>query len=95
MSCTKIMVPKGAEGEIVEITSGSFNITETIAKIKDKDGVVHDVCMLQKWPVRVQRPYTQKLSPDFPMITGSACHRHPVPNRQRRYCCGTGSVRLR
>ena len=66
----KIMVPKGAEGEIVEITSGSFNITETIAKIKDKDGVVHDVCMLQKWPVRVQRPYTQKLSPDFPMITG-------------------------
>ena len=66
----KIMVPKGAEGEIVEITSGSFNITETIAKIKDKDGVIHDVCMLQKWPVRVQRPYTQKLSPDFPMITG-------------------------
>ena len=66
----KIMVPKGAEGEIVEITSGSFNITETIAKIKDKDGVVHDVCMLQKWPVRVQRPYTQKLSPVFPMITG-------------------------
>ena len=66
----KIMVPKGAEGEIVEITSGSFNITETIAKIKDKDGVVHDVCMLQKWPVRVQRPYTQKLSLDFPMITG-------------------------
>ncbi len=70
LSCTKSWFQKGAEGEIVEITSGSFNITETIAKIKDKDGVVHDVCMLQKWPVRVQRPYTQKLSPDFPMITG-------------------------
>ncbi len=66
----KIMVPKGAEGEIVEITPGSFNITETIAKIKDKNGEIHDVCMLQRWPVRVQRPYKQKLSPDFPMITG-------------------------
>ena len=66
----KIMVPKGAEGEIVELYSGSYNITETIAKIKDKDGNIHDVCMLQRWPVRVQRPYKQKLSPDFPMITG-------------------------
>ncbi len=67
---TNTMVPKGAEGEIVEIYSGSYNITETIAKIKDKDGNIHDVCMLQKWPVRVQRPYAQKLSPDIPMITG-------------------------
>ena len=66
----RIMVPKGAEGEIVELYSGSYNITETIAKIKDKDGNIHDVCMLQRWPVRVQRPYKQKLSPDFPMITG-------------------------
>ena len=66
----KIMVPKGAEGEIVELYSGSYNITETIAKIKDKDGNIHDVFMLQRWPVRVQRPYKQKLSPDFPMITG-------------------------
>ena len=60
----RIMVPKGAEGEIVELYSGSYNITETIAKIKDKDGNIHDVCMLQRWPVRVQRPYKQKLSPD-------------------------------
>lgn len=66
----KIMVPKDVEGEIVEITSGSYNITETIAKVKDKDGNIHDVCMLQRWPVRVQRPYAEKLSPDIPMITG-------------------------
>ena len=26
--------------------------------------------MLQKWPVRVGRPYKQKLSPDVPLITG-------------------------
>ena len=66
----KVMLPKGADGEIVEIYSGSFNITETIAKVKDKDGNIHDVCMLQRWPVRVQRPYAEKLSPDIPMITG-------------------------
>ena len=66
----KVMVPQGSEGEIVEIFSGSYNITETIARIKGADGVVRDVCMLQKWPVRVQRPYKEKLSPDIPMITG-------------------------
>ena len=26
--------------------------------------------MLQKWPVRVGRPYKQKLSPDMPLVTG-------------------------
>ena len=26
--------------------------------------------MLRKWPVRVQRPYSEKLTPHEPMITG-------------------------
>ena len=25
---------------------------------------------MQKWPVRIGRPYKQKLSPDMPLITG-------------------------
>ncbi len=65
----KIMIPHGVEGEIIEINSGDFTITETIAKINTKNGVV-EVIMLQKWPVRKGRPYKQKLAPNMPMITG-------------------------
>ncbi len=34
----KIMVPYGVEGEVADIKPGSFNITETIAVIKQPDG---------------------------------------------------------
>lgn len=66
----KIMVPNGVSGKISKIESGSFNIVQTIAVIIDESGKTHEVCMLQKWPVRVQRPFKEKLSPDMPMITG-------------------------
>ena len=66
----KIMVPPGLKGKVAEIKEGSFNILETVAVIEREDGTKEDVPMLQKWPVRVERPYAQKLPPDIPMITG-------------------------
>ena len=95
MSPTRSWCPRAPRGEIVELYSGSYNITETIAKIKDKDGNIHDVCMLQRWPVRVQRPYKQKLSPDFPMITGQRVIDTliPIAKGGTRRC--TGPVRFR
>lgn len=91
----KIWFQRAPRAKSLRLPPAASTSPRPLPKSRTRTAVVHDVCMLQKWPVRVQRPYTQKLSPDFPMITGSACHRHPVPNRQRRYCCGTGSVRLR
>ena len=38
--------------------------------MKADDGTVKDVMMMQKWPVRKQRPFKNKLSPEKPMITG-------------------------
>ena len=64
-----IMVPPGISGELIEIKSGSYTIEETVAKIKDKD-TVHSITMLQKWPVRIQRPYREKLNPSMPLFTG-------------------------
>lgn len=66
----KIMVPVGIQGEIVEIRGGMYRITDTVARVKDDDGTVKDVMMMQKWPVRKQRPFKSKLSPEKPMITG-------------------------
>lgn len=66
----RIMVPIGIEGEIVDIKSGDFTILEVIASIKNPKGETKDITMLQKWPVRRGRPYTNKLAPDEAMITG-------------------------
>ena len=66
----KIMVPPTMRGTITSIQSGSFNVTETIATLKTEDGREVPLTMLQKWPVRVGRPYTQKYPPKRPLCSG-------------------------
>ena len=66
----KIMVPPKTRGTIVDLRSGDFKVTDRIGKIKYEDGTIEDITLMQKWPVRVSRPYQQKLPPVDPMITG-------------------------
>ncbi len=66
----KIMVPPNVSGTIVEMRSGDFRVTDRIGKIKYEDGTITDITLIQKWPVRVSRPYKEKLPPVDPMITG-------------------------
>ena len=66
----RIMVPFGVEGELVSITPGSFTLDEPVAQVKKPGGEIVDVVMLQRWPVRRQRPFKTKLSPNTPMVTG-------------------------
>ena len=66
----KIMCPPGKKGTIMELYSGDFKVTDRIGKLKLEDGTIEDIMLVQKWPVRVSRPYKQKLPPVEPMITG-------------------------
>lgn len=66
----KIMVPNGMSGTIKEITSGSFHVDETIATLTTPDGREVPLTMMQKWPVRVGRPYKKKFVPSTPLSTG-------------------------
>ncbi len=66
----KIMIPYGIQGEIKEIYKDKFTVTDTIALIKDHEGSIHEIKMLQKWPVREPRPFKEKLPPIEPLITG-------------------------
>ncbi|MEG1984321.1 MAG: V-type ATP synthase subunit A [Oscillospiraceae bacterium] len=66
----KIMVPPNVRGKLVDIKSGEFTITETIAVLELENGEKLELPMLQKWPVRRGRPFAQKLTPTEPMITG-------------------------
>ncbi|MGM0608603.1 MAG: V-type ATP synthase subunit A [Candidatus Muiribacteriota bacterium] len=66
----KIMVPPRIEGEITQIKSGNFTVEEVIGKIKDNNGKEHELKLMQKWPVRMPRPYKERLAPETPLVTG-------------------------
>ena len=66
----KIMVPPKLSGKLVDIKSGSFTVTETVAVLEQKDGTRVELPMMQKWPVRVGRPYKHKYPPTIPLQSG-------------------------
>ena len=65
----KIMVPNGISGTVKEIKSGEFHVTDTVCVVETDKGI-SELSLMQKWPVRNGRPYSKKLSPDKPLITG-------------------------
>ncbi|WMJ88800.1 V-type ATP synthase subunit A [Anaerocolumna sp. MB42-C2] len=66
----KIMIPKGVKGSITSIQEGEFTIEDTIALVQNENGEIINISMMQKWPVRVGRPYKEKLPPAMPLVTG-------------------------
>ena len=66
----KIMVPYGVKGTVKEIKEGEFIVTDVVAVITDANGKDQDVQMLQRWPVRIARPYTKKHMPSRPLNSG-------------------------
>ena len=65
----KVMVPPGFDGEIKEIESGTYTVTEPIGKIKS-NGNIQVLTLMHKWPVRIPRPYKEKLPPSVALGTG-------------------------
>jgi V/A-type H+-transporting ATPase subunit A len=68
--CHKIMVPPGLSGTVESIQQGDFTVEQEVARLKTEDGGSVPLTMLQRWPVRVQRPYKQKQIPAEPLVTG-------------------------
>ena len=65
----KIMVPPGMKGTLKEIRGGQFHVDDVVAVLETADGE-KELTLLQRWPVRVGRPYAKKLSPNMPLVTG-------------------------
>ena len=65
-----IMCPPRKRGTVMELYTGDFKVTDRIGKLRLEDGTIEEITLVQKWPVRVSRPYAGKLPPVEPMITG-------------------------
>ena len=66
----KIMVPPQLSGRLVSITGSSYTVTECVAVLEDDKGEKHELTLMQKWPVRINRPYSRKYMPSRPMNSG-------------------------
>ena len=66
----KIMVPPNLNGTITDIRSGSFTVEETVATLRTDRGEDVPLTMVQKWPVRIGRPYKHKYPPKRPLCSG-------------------------
>ena len=66
----KIMVPNGVSCTVEKIEAGEFTVEHTIAVVKTDKGETKELNMIQRWPVRIARPYNQKFMPARPMNSG-------------------------
>ncbi|MDT7861034.1 MAG: ATP synthase subunit A [Saccharolobus sp.] len=67
----RIMIPPYVHGTIKEIVQeGDYTVEENIA-IVDMNGDEVPIKLMQKWPVRIPRPFKEKLEPTEPLLTGT------------------------
>ena len=66
----KVMVPPGVAGTVVEVHSGKRTVVEPVVTLRSGDGTEHPLPMLQRWPVRVGRPFNRKFVPVTPVQSG-------------------------
>ena len=67
----KIMLPPTIKkATLVSIRGGDFTVEEKIATVKLPDGTEKELDMIQRWPVRIQRPYAHKYTPARPLNSG-------------------------
>ncbi|MFW6152048.1 MAG: V-type ATP synthase subunit A [Verrucomicrobiota bacterium] len=69
----RIMVPFELQGKytVEEISpEGSYTVKDTIARLKDQGGKIHEIQMLQRWPVKIPiTAYEERLGPSEPLTT--------------------------
>ncbi|MGC9071181.1 MAG: V-type ATP synthase subunit A [Acidilobus sp.] len=67
----KVMIPPDINGVLKWIApEGDYTITDPIAEVDIGGGEAREVFLAHRWPVRVPRPYSLKLDPTEPLITG-------------------------
>lgn len=58
--------------EIVKMAEkGFYTVADTVAEVKGEDGKLHNLTMMQVWPIKIPlKLYQERLLPDQPLVTG-------------------------
>lgn len=67
----RCMIPPTLRGTVVETAeNGKYNINQCIIKVKDEKEEIHELTLVQKWPIKTARPVSERLPISVPLITG-------------------------
>ncbi|NCC42781.1 MAG: V-type ATP synthase subunit A, partial [Clostridia bacterium] len=67
----KSMVPPDVEGTVIKVApDGEYTIMDPIVTLELSDGKQKEICLCQKWPIRVPRPTSKRYPASVPLITG-------------------------
>ncbi|ACP35678.1 ATP synthase, A subunit [Sulfolobus islandicus L.S.2.15] len=67
----RILVPPYVHGTLKEIVAeGDYTVEDPIAVV-DMNGDEVPIKLMQRWPVRIPRPFREKLEPTEPLLTGT------------------------
>eukprot|EP01027_Heterolobosea_sp_BB2_P025289 GEZU01038808.1.p1 GENE.GEZU01038808.1~~GEZU01038808.1.p1 ORF type:complete len:582 (-),score=211.72 GEZU01038808.1:161-1906(-) len=87
----RIMLPPNAMGEITYIAEpGEYTLKDTVLEL-EFNGQKKSFTMMQIWPVRQPRPVIEKLSGDYPLLTGQRVLDALFPSVQGGTCAIPGA----
>lgn len=67
----KCLVPPYISGKVTYAAqNGKYKVHDTVVKIEDESGNVHDLTLCHTWPIRTARPIEKRLECNVPLITG-------------------------
>ncbi|MEG1527150.1 MAG: V-type ATP synthase subunit A [Erysipelotrichaceae bacterium] len=67
----RCMVMPGLSGVVESVKeNGQYHIHDCIVTLRDKDQVLHELTLCQKWPIKKERPVKKRLPISVPLITG-------------------------
>ena len=81
----RCMIPPTLYGTVVEAAeNGTYSINQCILKVKDEKDKLHELTLVQKWPIKTARPVAERLPISVPLITGQRIFDTLFPIAQRQ-----------
>ena len=67
----RILVPPGVAGTLADlVAAGDYTVEATVATVSEAGGQFRKLSLMQRWPVRMPRPYLRRQQASEPLLTG-------------------------
>ncbi len=67
----RCIVPPDLSGIVESVMpDGQYKVNDTVAVLKDNNGVRHNLTLCHYWPIRTPRPVKKRLPATIPLVTG-------------------------